>query len=310
MPVASGLSQPRRPDAIFIEQLLGRRTPHLTRPRSPPRHPHFPSQVQIQSRRPQFRRVHRERPLRLGPWPAHGRLVLDDFARALVGTKKPRRVRQMSRSSVTAGHLDRLHLRSAPRLRRTARSGCPPMLSSWRIRAERRCGELLAEMEKAKGAAQPGVGRAGGTGSQRATTLSDLGISKTQASRWRKLAEVPEKEFEATFARPEKPSTTGIINRGAGKKRNLVDDRASGYGANCSISRGMACTAVRDRETRRRCINAHLCETSHRGCVPAEIIGTRWGCRCRLLGCLNSGGSIAVDGSKRTRRWAGGSRAE
>ena len=31
------LSQPRRPDAIFIEQLLGRRTPHLTRPRSPTR---------------------------------------------------------------------------------------------------------------------------------------------------------------------------------------------------------------------------------------------------------------------------------
>ncbi len=87
-----------------------------------------------------------------------------------------------------------------------------------RIRAERRCGELLAEMEKAKGAAQPGVGRAGGTGSQRATTLSDLGISKTQASRWQKLAEVPEEEFEATFARSEKPSTTGIINRGSSEK--------------------------------------------------------------------------------------------
>ena len=94
-----------------------------------------------------------------------------------------------------------------------------------RIRAERRCGELLAEMEKAKRGPDER-----GQGSQRATAetraLSDLGISKTQASRWQKLAAVPEAEFEATFARTEKPSTTEIISRGSEKKRNVVDDRA------------------------------------------------------------------------------------
>ena len=56
-----------------------------------------------------------------------------------------------------------------------------------RLRAERRCGQLLAEREMAKGA--PGnqhtgpLARCDGTKS-----LSDLGISHTQSSRWQKLA--------------------------------------------------------------------------------------------------------------------------
>jgi hypothetical protein len=60
-----------------------------------------------------------------------------------------------------------------------------------RLRAERRCGQLLAEMEKARGAR----GNPGGQGativrSHDATTqsLADLGITKTQSSRWQKLA--------------------------------------------------------------------------------------------------------------------------
>ncbi|MGH7114916.1 MAG: hypothetical protein ACREE9_10520 [Stellaceae bacterium] len=84
-------------------------------------------------------------------------------------------------------------------------------------------------MEKATGAQ--------GTGSNQhqvrshdetAPTLADLGISKSQSSRRQKLAEVPEAEFEATFARPEKPSTSGVFAR-AGldpRKRNVVDDPA------------------------------------------------------------------------------------
>jgi hypothetical protein len=82
-----------------------------------------------------------------------------------------------------------------------------------RLRAERRCGQLLAELEKAKGAQ--------GSGSNQhevrshvdtAPKLSDLKISKGQSSRWQKLAAIPEADFEATWAQPDvKPSTSGMI---------------------------------------------------------------------------------------------------
>ncbi len=42
-------------------------------------------------------------------------------------------------------------------------------------------------------------------------TLSDLGVSKGQSSRWQALAGVPEEDFEAALAAPEKPTTNGII---------------------------------------------------------------------------------------------------
>ena len=80
-----------------------------------------------------------------------------------------------------------------------------------RLRAERRAGELIAEMEKAKGAAVPGIGKRGGTVSNGATPLAELGISRDQSSKWQKLAAVSEPEFEAALAGAEKPSTTGII---------------------------------------------------------------------------------------------------
>ena len=66
-----------------------------------------------------------------------------------------------------------------------------------RQRAERRAGQLIAEMEKAKGAR--------GSGSNQhqvrshdatAPSLSDLGISKQQSSDWQKLADIPDREFE------------------------------------------------------------------------------------------------------------------
>jgi hypothetical protein len=81
-----------------------------------------------------------------------------------------------------------------------------------RLRAERKVGKLLRAMKKAKGAAQPGIGRAGGTRSDGPTALRDLGISKEQSSNWQKLADVPEDEFEAALVDPtQTPSTIGII---------------------------------------------------------------------------------------------------
>jgi hypothetical protein len=67
-----------------------------------------------------------------------------------------------------------------------------------RVRAERRAGQLLAEMPKAKGAREPGTKR-GATRSNDTTaseTLEKLGITKDQSSKWQKFAKMPETDFE------------------------------------------------------------------------------------------------------------------
>jgi hypothetical protein len=77
-----------------------------------------------------------------------------------------------------------------------------------RLRAERRAGQLLREIQKAKG------GRPIQNQSHDATsfplTLSKLNISKTQSSRWQQLADVPEAVFEAAVAGGD-ATTTGIV---------------------------------------------------------------------------------------------------
>lgn len=85
-----------------------------------------------------------------------------------------------------------------------------------RVRAERKCGELLAQTEKAKGAA--------GTSSNQyqkevqspdvtaPKTLEEMGLTKKQSSDFQKLANVPEEEFEKAVDNPAaKPSTNHII---------------------------------------------------------------------------------------------------
>ena len=67
-----------------------------------------------------------------------------------------------------------------------------------RLRAERKAGQLLSKMEKAKGG-QPY--QSGGTmGSPK--TLKALGVSPDQSSRWQALAGVPEEDFELSANRP------------------------------------------------------------------------------------------------------------
>jgi hypothetical protein len=85
-----------------------------------------------------------------------------------------------------------------------------------RLRAERKAGELLSQMEKAKGAPGPGRGKAGspaGPAFTETPTLRDLGISKQQSSDWQRLADVPQEKFEAALTDPiQRPTTAGIIN--------------------------------------------------------------------------------------------------
>jgi hypothetical protein len=77
-----------------------------------------------------------------------------------------------------------------------------------RLRAERRAGQLLREMEKAKGTL-----RRGDTMLPREdeTKLADIGVSKKQSSDWQKLAGVPETDFEDAVKSSAKPTTNGII---------------------------------------------------------------------------------------------------
>ncbi len=89
-----------------------------------------------------------------------------------------------------------------------------------RVRAERQCGIMLAQMEKAKGGAQPGVGRAGKNalandeGIDKSPTLADMNISYDQSSKWQQLAKVPEEEFERIVAMPgAKPSANTFIKK-------------------------------------------------------------------------------------------------
>jgi hypothetical protein len=95
-----------------------------------------------------------------------------------------------------------------------------------RLRAERRAGQMLAEMEKAKG------GRPAENPSRSVTgfpkqTLDDLGISRPQSSRWQKLASIPEEDFEATLVKPDKkPSTSGIIEAHQQKTQPSAEPRA------------------------------------------------------------------------------------
>lgn len=80
-----------------------------------------------------------------------------------------------------------------------------------RLRAERKAGQMLQAMDKARG----GGDQKSDHRSHCVTgdlTLAAQGISKNQSSRWQKLAAIPEADFEATFAQPgKKPSTNGII---------------------------------------------------------------------------------------------------
>jgi hypothetical protein len=90
-----------------------------------------------------------------------------------------------------------------------------------RLRAERRAGQLLSGMDRA------GRGRpekmSDDTTLSPTPTLSDLGVSRDQSSKWQQLAAVPEAEFESALAVSEKPSTNRIIKK---PKRELIDPDA------------------------------------------------------------------------------------
>lgn len=85
-----------------------------------------------------------------------------------------------------------------------------------RLRAERRAAEIYDQQVKATGR---GERQADGTYGQRSdeatsgeATLADHGITKQQMSAWRKLAALPEEDFEAELTRQYLPNAASVIH--------------------------------------------------------------------------------------------------
>jgi hypothetical protein len=68
-----------------------------------------------------------------------------------------------------------------------------------KVRAERRCGELLSTMEKNKGA--QGIGKSAIPASERTPpTLAEIGLTHNESSRYQQLAAMPSEHFETAVA--------------------------------------------------------------------------------------------------------------
>ena len=99
-----------------------------------------------------------------------------------------------------------------------------------KIRAERKAGEMLAQMPKAEGG-QP-YQEKNSTGNivlpVDTPTLSDLGIEKMQSSRWQMVASLPEDEFEEliteTKANKKELTTSAIIKEVQKEKREQMHE--------------------------------------------------------------------------------------
>jgi len=81
-----------------------------------------------------------------------------------------------------------------------------------RVRAERKCGELLAQTEKAKGGRPEETPNTNEGVIEKPKTLDEMGLTYKQSADFQKLAAVPEEEFEKAVDNPStKPSTNHII---------------------------------------------------------------------------------------------------
>jgi hypothetical protein len=79
-----------------------------------------------------------------------------------------------------------------------------------RMRAEIRAGEILREMAKRGERREHSQRSRGATSENMPPKLSDLGISKTQSSRWQHLAELPKDERERKIERAKKKQRSAL----------------------------------------------------------------------------------------------------
>ena len=81
------------------------------------------------------------------------------------------------------------------------------------MRAERRAGEMLRNIEKSQGAVPGKTGRKGKPVLDAKPKLAHLGINKTQSSRWQKLAALEQDHFEEKVERASKRAYDDIARR-------------------------------------------------------------------------------------------------
>jgi hypothetical protein len=79
-----------------------------------------------------------------------------------------------------------------------------------RLRAERRAGDLLRGMAKNQGAISGKTGRKGKPALDTKAKLSDLNINKSQSSRWQKLADLSDTDFEEHLANTKQKAFSAI----------------------------------------------------------------------------------------------------
>jgi hypothetical protein len=95
-----------------------------------------------------------------------------------------------------------------------------------KVRAERRCGELLAQTEKNTGARAKGGTSAGPVvercDRRETPTLSDMGLTKDESSRYQQLAAMPAEHFETAVETAKATAgevTTAFMLREAAKNK-------------------------------------------------------------------------------------------
>ncbi len=98
-----------------------------------------------------------------------------------------------------------------------------------KVRAARRAGELLAQMnEKATGTRGQLDGRSASGDARKvspektAPTLKEMGITPKESARWQKIAAIPEEKFEQIVRREKVPTETKVAKAAPAKKTTIT----------------------------------------------------------------------------------------
>lgn len=107
-----------------------------------------------------------------------------------------------------------------------------------RMRAEIRAGELLAEMKRNGARQTDGKPKRSQAATVTLPKLSDLGVSKTQSSRWQRLAKLPPDEQEKRIAAAKQKAQAAVSPtrsaRGSTPRRRFIRSKARELSESCA----------------------------------------------------------------------------